>query len=187
MELNDFIGNAAENYQRAKGMQLNSEGAHASLCPSALRNARFKGFDMGSSRRRINKSQAGSTVLLCNCDGVKMSHRSNIERAVGGARGGADRVVQFNGAEQFLFFAGREHIKTAATRAQINFAIGDQRRGPYFTVHSLRPIWFAGGGVNAVNGMAAVGDEHQAIVNGGRRKHMLLQWIGPHHSIVSDV
>src|SRR5207244_2121080 len=78
--------------------------------------------------------------------GVEASQGRDIEHAIGRRRRGADRVAEFDGAENFLFLARGEHIKAAAPCAEVNFAIGNQRRPPRFAFDFFGPIQPAGRG-----------------------------------------
>ena len=64
--------------------------------------------------------------------GVEAVHGGDIEHAVGGGGGRADGLAQVYSAEDFLLLARGEHVIGSVAGAEIDFAVGDQRRGPGF-------------------------------------------------------
>src|SRR2546430_4586241 len=114
---------------------------------------------------------------------VEMLHRGDVEHAVRRRRRGADRIAEFGGAENFFLLARGEHVKAAAPRAEVNFAIGDQRRSPRFALDFPGPIRFSRLCIQTVERPSAIRDEDQIVVNRWRGHHMLLQRIRPHQTL----
>ena len=119
--------------------------------------------------------------------GVKMGHRGNVENAIGGGGSRADRMAKVQGAEDVLFLARGKNVKTPAACAKIDFAVGDQGRGPNFAFNFVRPTGFAGLGIHTMERAPTIGDEDQPLADRGRGQHMFLQRIRPDQAGGRDV
>src|SRR5690348_11860257 len=97
-----------------------------------------------------------------------MRHRRDEEGSVGGGGGAADGFVHFYAAEELLFFGGGEDREGAAAGAEVDLAVGNERRGPDFAAELVGPVGLAGSGVNAVEDARTVVGEDQAVVHRGR-------------------
>src|SRR6266852_1378859 len=119
----------------------------------------------------------GSVSLLPHR--VEFGHGSDVQHPVRRRRGGADGVAEFDGTEDALLLARGEHPEITAPRAQINLAVGDQRRGPHFTLDLVRPIRLPGLRIEAMDLPAEVRDEQQPILHRHGAHHVPLQRIRP--------
>ena len=70
-------------------------------------------------------------------------------------------------------------MEITASRAEIDFTIGEIRRGPDFSAHFVGPIWFASLAIDAVEESAAIGNKHEIIRDGGCADRMLFERITP--------
>src|SRR5687768_16027992 len=104
-----------------------------------------------------------SAVLKC----IQSAHRRDIQHAVGGRRGGADGFAEVYLAEELFVLAGGEGEEGAVAHVEVHLAVGDEAGGPDFAFAFVGPVGFAGGGVDAVDDAVAVGDEDEAVVDGG--------------------
>src|SRR6266436_7232510 len=104
----------------------------------------------------------GLWMLLLH--GKELRHRRDIENTIRGSGRGADGVAQVNGGDEGLQFIGSKYVKSAAPRAEIDFAIGEERGGPNFSGDVVSPIWLAGFGIETMEHAATIRDEEHAIV-----------------------
>src|SRR5207245_3663586 len=110
---------------------------------------------------------------------VEFGHGGDVQHPVRRRRGGTDGVAEFDGTKDALLLARGEHPEIAAPRAQINLAVGHQRRGPHFALDLVRPIRLPGLRIEAVELPAEVRDEQQPILHRRGAHHVPLQRIRP--------